>query len=225
MASKDRDTFLLKAGHYKMFRNRFSLEQKGHLLDAIFCDRLGEDYSQHLCDEMVGMAFDMMREFYLQCDETYRLRAETNRANANKRYTKDANGCDCVQTDAIADSGSDLDYKSKSISKSKSKSKSNSQREYIEKVASAPSLSKFIKPSIDEIAAYAASLNYVGFQASAFFDFYESKGWKVGSQPMKDWRAAVRNWQRKRNEEARPRSFLYDELHPIGDFSNERTNI
>lgn len=220
MASKDRDTFLLKAGHYKMFRNRFSLEQKGHLLDAIFCDRLGEDYSQHLCDEMVGMAFDMMREFYLQCDETYRLRSETNRANANKRYTKDANGCDCMQTDAIVESGSDLHYKSKSISKSKTKS--DSQREYIEKVASAPSLSKFIKPSIEEVAAYAASMRYFGFNSEAFMAYYESNGWKVGRNPMKDWKAAVRSWHSKDKPAARP---TYDQMHPIGDFENEFSTL
>jgi hypothetical protein len=28
-------------------------------------------------------------------------------------------------------------------------------------------------------------------------DFYESKGWKVGREPMKDWRAAARNWARR----------------------------
>lgn len=27
-----------------------------------------------------------------------------------------------------------------------------------------------------------------------FVDFYASKGWKVGKEPMKDWKAAVRNW-------------------------------
>ena len=31
----------------------------------------------------------------------------------------------------------------------------------------------------------------------AFMDFYASKGWRVGNQPMKDWKAAVRNWARR----------------------------
>jgi hypothetical protein len=30
--------------------------------------------------------------------------------------------------------------------------------------------------------------------AQRFVDFYSSKGWTVGKSPMKDWRAAVRNW-------------------------------
>jgi hypothetical protein len=33
-------------------------------------------------------------------------------------------------------------------------------------------------------------------EARRFWDYYESNGWKVGRNPMKDWKAAVRNWQR-----------------------------
>jgi len=37
-------------------------------------------------------------------------------------------------------------------------------------------------------------------EASKFVDFYESKGWRVGSAPMRDWRASARNWIRKWQE-------------------------
>ena len=33
--------------------------------------------------------------------------------------------------------------------------------------------------------------------AGAFCDFYAAKGWKVGQSPMRDWRAAARNWARR----------------------------
>ena len=33
--------------------------------------------------------------------------------------------------------------------------------------------------------------------AQRFIDFYTSKGWKVGNQPMKDWKACVRTWENK----------------------------
>ena len=32
--------------------------------------------------------------------------------------------------------------------------------------------------------------------ARRFVDYYASKGWTVGKAPMKDWKAAVRNWER-----------------------------
>ena len=37
--------------------------------------------------------------------------------------------------------------------------------------------------------------------AERFIDFYESKGWFVGKNKMKDWKAAVRNWARSQREE------------------------
>lgn len=55
---------------------------------------------------------------------------------------------------------------------------------------------RFVKPSLDEINAYCQERNN-GVNASRFFDFYESKGWRVGNQAMKDWKAAVRTWEAK----------------------------
>ena len=56
--------------------------------------------------------------------------------------------------------------------------------------------SRFIKPTVDEIAAYCSERKN-NIDAQAFYDFYESKGWRVGNQPMKDWKASVRTWERR----------------------------
>ena len=61
-------------------------------------------------------------------------------------------------------------------------------------------LSKFIKPTVEQVSAYCQSRNN-GIDAQQFVDFYESKGWKVGNSPMKDWQAAVRNWERRNKQE------------------------
>ena len=55
---------------------------------------------------------------------------------------------------------------------------------------------KFIKPTIDEINAYCLERKN-NIDAGHFFDYYESKGWKIGKNPMKDWKAAVRTWERQ----------------------------
>ena len=60
----------------------------------------------------------------------------------------------------------------------------------------AASNTRFKKPTIEEIAAYCAERKN-NVDPQAFFDFYESKGWRVGNQPMKDWRACVRTWERR----------------------------
>lgn len=53
----------------------------------------------------------------------------------------------------------------------------------------------FQKPTVEEINQYCTEReNKVDPQR--FFDFYESKGWKVGKEPMKDWKACVRTWEK-----------------------------
>lgn len=71
----------------------------------------------------------------------------------------------------------------KDINKEKKESKEKKER-------------KFVKPTIDEVAAYCKQRGNT-IDPEAFVDFYESKGWMVGSNHMKDWRAAVRTWERK----------------------------
>lgn len=59
-----------------------------------------------------------------------------------------------------------------------------------------PPKKRFVKPTADEVRAYCAERgNHV--DAQAFVDFYEAKGWKVGNAPMKDWKAAVRTWEKR----------------------------
>jgi len=54
---------------------------------------------------------------------------------------------------------------------------------------------KFSKPTIEEIEKYCKERNN-NINAEEFYDFYESKGWYVGKNKMKDWKSAVRNWER-----------------------------
>lgn len=57
----------------------------------------------------------------------------------------------------------------------------------------------FRKPSLDEIRAYCSERgNKV--DPEAFINFYESNGWRIGKNPMKDWKAAVRTWEQREKE-------------------------
>ena len=57
-------------------------------------------------------------------------------------------------------------------------------------------VTRFTKPTLDQIKEYNQQTG-LGVDEQAFMDFYESKGWKVGNSPMKDWKAALRNWARR----------------------------
>lgn len=60
---------------------------------------------------------------------------------------------------------------------------------------SAAKKKRFIKPTLEEIKQYCIERgNKV--DAQHFFDYYESNGWRVGKNSMKNWQAAVRTWER-----------------------------
>jgi hypothetical protein len=63
----------------------------------------------------------------------------------------------------------------------------------------------FSKPSLEEVQAYCQERkNLVG--PRRFLDYYESNGWKVGKNPMKDWKAAIRTWERTEGEKQNGRT-------------------
>ena len=64
---------------------------------------------------------------------------------------------------------------------------------------------KFAKPSPEELQAFIAE-NHLNVDAKDFLDFYDSNGWKVGRNAMKDWKAACRNWSRRENKKT-PQSY------------------
>lgn len=54
---------------------------------------------------------------------------------------------------------------------------------------------RFTKPTLEEVQAYCQERNN-NVDAQKWFDYYSSNGWKVGRNPMKDWKASVRTWER-----------------------------
>ena len=58
---------------------------------------------------------------------------------------------------------------------------------------------RFVKPSVEEVAAYIRAKGYT-FDADRFWNYYESKGWKIGNNSMTSWRAACVTWQMRESE-------------------------
>ena len=59
--------------------------------------------------------------------------------------------------------------------------------------------SSFVPPTIEEVRAYCLESGY-DVDSEQFVNFYQSKGWRVGKSPMKDWKAAVRTWVKRDND-------------------------
>lgn len=62
---------------------------------------------------------------------------------------------------------------------------------------------RFTPPCVSEVRDYIQEKGY-NLSADAFIDHYTSNGWMVGRNKMKDWKAAVRNWNSRQDEYARP---------------------
>lgn len=128
--------------------------------------------------------FPMMREQIDRDCDKYNKKCESNRQNIKVRWNTN-------EYERIPDDTKNTKEKEKTKEKTKTKTKT---RESING-AFAPR-SKFVKPTVDEVRAYCKERKNT-VNPETFCDFYESKGWKIGKDPMRDWKAAVRTWERR----------------------------
>jgi predicted phage replisome organizer len=63
---------------------------------------------------------------------------------------------------------------------------------------------RFVKPTLEELEAYKSEKN-LNIDCVTFFDYYESNGWQVGKNHMKDWKAAMRRWSRENDKKPTPK--------------------
>lgn len=138
-------------------------------------------------DTTVNAMFSMIREKLDEdadkWNETRRARSEAGKKGNEVRWgNRKASQSDNLRSQNIANiavSDSVSVYVSKDI---KEKDKKESRR--------------FTPPSLQEVSDYITEKGY-HVDPNAFIDFYTSKGWKIGSQAMKDWKAAIRTWERR----------------------------
>lgn len=121
---------------------------------------------------------------------------ETIYLSEKSELSQDASGAYTLDTDCIQDvSKLDAQLGKDSIGKD-SIGKVNNKRSAQNK--------RFVPPAVDEVRAYCEERGN-NVDAESFVDYYTSTGWLVGKKPMKDWKAAVRTWERneRRQDNAR----------------------
>ena len=59
----------------------------------------------------------------------------------------------------------------------------------------------FLAPTVEQVRQYAEREN-LPLDPTQFVDYYAANGWLLGKRPMRDWKAAARNWARKITAEA-----------------------
>ena len=112
-----------------------------------------------------------------------RIKSKQNETNENK-------------TEQIGTKQNKVEQSETAYSIKKYKDKEKKDKEILKREVQREAAARFSPPTIEEVAEYVKERGS-GVNAERFVDFYASKGWKVGSQPMKDWRAAVRTWEKR----------------------------
>ena len=135
------------------------------------------------------------------------------RAAANARWMqKHADECKCIDGNANASTCIDMDANA-----SENKNKNKNKRDIKEN-------RRFSPPTVEEVSAYCQERQNA-VDPQRFVDFYVSKGWRIGNNPMKDWKAAVRTWEQRNGKPAKvvsaqqysQRKYAAGELDSIGD--------
>jgi hypothetical protein len=152
--------------------------------------------------------FDNEKFYSESCLKRLKIRNEKKekaRQNINKRWEKvqenNSGNTTVIQTN---NGGNTERYKVKVKEKDK----------YIQEVSTRrEGGKKFTPPSLNEITDYCRERNNE-VDPQRFKDFYESKGWYVGKNKMKDWKAAIRTWEQREIKQPNKKSKL-DVLNEI----------
>ena len=70
----------------------------------------------------------------------------------------------------------------------------------------------FKKPTLVEVKNYCI-LRKNNIEAEAFIDFYESKGWQIGKEMMKSWKACIRTWESREKKNPKSNSKGMSKIH------------
>lgn len=197
---------------------RLNLNEKGQLFEAIL--DYAESGIEPELDGALGIAWDFIQPRLDQDAERYGnkvlqkqyaafVRELKKRGSVVVSFDEWKNMTDVERDQLIS---GDIGRYPTPTSTSTSTSNSNSREVY---ASSPPSAARFTPPSVEEVRVYCAERKN-SVDAERFVDFYASKGWLVGKSKMKDWRAAVRSWERsdsqqKMTSKDRIRSYDADE--------------
>lgn len=159
-----------------------------------------------ICDEN-GLFYNKRMEEESNKRKNY---SESRRRNINTRYQKAGNGSHEATYVPTYEATYELHMENENINENIN----------INKVIT----KSFIKPTLEEVRAYCLERNK-GVDAEKWYNHYTSNGWRVGRNPMKDWKAAVRTWEtndigNSQPKEDKPKKLKYGNFDVKEAFNN-----
>ena len=177
-----------------------TIEQRGILLTAIYCYCSECDLPP--MDAATKMAFGFIKKQIdydnARYEEKRQKKVEAGKLGAKARIANQAPPSNVKQCQAMPstvkhnDIGNDIDI-GIDIENEEERERTGESGDAF--VSTSPS-KKFIPPTVEQVEEYCSKK---GFQIDVrlFMDYYTANGWKVGKNPMRDWKAAVRTWENR----------------------------
>ena len=163
-------------------------EQLGKFLRIYYQMQLTGDTDVDSEDPMVDMMLEVVREQVTFDVQAYDRKCAVTKENGAKSHQ--TNQEEPKQTQTVPN-GVDSDSDTEIDSEIEPEIGIDSER-----LRSGESKKRFRPPTVEEVEAYCFERNNK-VDAERFVDFYASNGWRVGKNPMKDWKAAVRTWEKR----------------------------
>lgn len=132
----------------------------------------------------------------------------------NQLILNEKNGYSLKQISLLDDENDNVYILDTQVRKGKDRLELGKDRLELERVKN--KATRFITPTIDEIKTFLNDQEYdtdTDRYAVRFYNFYESKGWKVGKEKMKDWKAAIRGWLSRDNIKKKVAAETIDDLN------------
>lgn len=170
---------------------KMSNEQAGELIKAIYAYQKDPDAVPE--DPALAFVFELIKQ-QLDADSQRYKEACAARSEAGKKGGRPkANVSDKKQM------VSEESKKSKCFSEKAKKADNDNEydNDLKENTLEGVKEKRFAPPTLQEVKDYCLKMGYTHVNAERFIDYYASNGWMVGKNRMKDWKAAVRNWDRR----------------------------
>lgn len=185
---------------YRKKLEKLSDQEVGRLVRALL--EYGETGETEELTGRESIAFDFIADDINRAKAAYDERCAKNQRNIEKRYARQDGTTvyDGIRTNTTVYETYQTKDKTKTKTKTKDKTKDISLPP---NGVSDTRGARFTPPSVDDVSAYVQAQGY-HVNAERFVAFYEQKGWMVGKNHMKDWKAAVRSWETRWKDEHRP---------------------
>lgn len=194
-----RTQFTFYESFYKAVKMIKNPDARAQAYDIICAYALyGEEPNMDLLQDFAAIAFELIKPNL----DSSRRKAENGKIGGSKKQNSSKTKANYNQDKVESNKENEKENK-----KEKEKEKEiEIEKDIIDK------RKRFTPPTVEEVQSYCIERRNT-VDAERFVDFYSAKGWKVGNQPMKDWRAAVRTWE-KREEQSpqKPRRKSFAEI-------------